>query len=131
MTHWLLTIPPAYRWAITAALVALVIGLSIAPGVARPGDSVFVWLAANTATPLQKAMHVVIYALLAVAWVWTLQSVGPKPLRYILAFVVTLGLGAILEWQQTRIPGRYGTLGDVLLNFIGIVLGLLGTLLLF
>ena len=112
------------------ALVALVVALSLAPGVARPGDSVFVWLVANTAPPLQKVMHVVVYAVLAVVGLWTLQSVESKSLRYLLALAVTLCLGAVLEWQQTRVPGRYGTLGDVFLNLIGIALGLLGALLL-
>ena len=93
MKDWLLSVPPAYRWAASLALVALVVALSIAPGIERPGDSVFVWLAANTVTPLQKTMHVAVYAVLAAAWVWTLQSVESRQLRFVLAFVISVSLG--------------------------------------
>jgi len=123
--EWLLTVPPAWRWLLTLAFVALVIALSVAPGVARPGDSVFEWLVANTATPVQKAMHVAIYAMLAALWFWTLESVDSRILRFALALVVTVGLGALLEWRQTMVPGRFGTLMDVMLNACGAIAGLI------
>ena len=34
------------------------------------------------------------------------------------------GLGVALEWYQTQVPGRYGTIVDVLLNVAGTVIGL-------
>jgi hypothetical protein len=33
-------------------------------------------------------------------------------------------LGVVLEWYQTTVPGRYGTITDILLNTVGIVAGL-------
>jgi VanZ family protein len=41
------------------------------------------------------------------------------------SFLLTLGLGVALEWYQTQVPGRFGTLFDVLLNLVGTLLGLI------
>jgi len=126
----LLTVPPIYRWAITLIVVGVVVALSIAPGIERPGDSFFSWLIVNTATPIQKAMHVGVYAILAVLWMWTLQSVESRVVRVALTLLATVGLGAMLEWHQTRVPGRFGTVADVFLNAVGAIIGLLAALLL-
>ena len=126
----ILSIAPAYRLAITLVFVGVIVALSIAPGIERPGDSMFSWLVVNTAKPIQKAMHVAVYALLAVLWMWTLESVESRPARLALTLVACVGLGAMLEWHQTRVPGRFGTVADVVLNTIGAVLGLLAALLL-
>jgi hypothetical protein len=125
-----MTIPLSIRWVITLTLVAAVITLSIVPGQARPGDTGFAWLVTMTPTLLQKLMHFVIYAGLAWLWAWTLEGIAPRWLRLTLAFTLTVGLGAALEWYQTRVPGRFGTLLDVLLNAAGAVAGLVAALLL-
>lgn len=127
---WLLSVPAAYRWASTLVFVALIVALSISPGVERPGDNMFVWLVVHTPATLQKIMHVGVYAVLAVLWMWTLESVESRTLRLALSLAATVGLGALLEWHQTRVPGRYGTIMDVLLNVAGAVLGTLAALLL-
>ena len=127
--NWILSVAPVYRWAISLTFVAIVVALSISPGVARPGDSIFVWLIANTATPVQKTMHVAVYAVLAFLWVWTLQSIETKSLRFLLTFLITASLGSLLEWQQTSVPGRYGTIADLLLNLVGTLIGMLIALL--
>jgi len=125
-----LTVPFALRWLITAAFVALVVILSITPGQARNGDSGFAWLVAITPPTVQKLMHFVVYAVLAWMWAWTLARIEPRPLRLALAFVLTVGLGGILEWYQARVPGRFGSLADVLINAAGTAAGLLAALLL-
>lgn len=121
----LATISPVYRWIVTLAYVGVIIALSIAPGIEKPGDSVFSWLVVNTATPLQKIMHVAVYAALAAVWMWTLAPVESRATRIALTLAATLGLGAILEWHQTTVPGRFGTVTDVLLNLVGAIIGLL------
>ena len=126
---WLLSVPALTRWVVTLAFAALVIALSVTPGVARPGDSAFVWLVVNTPAPLQKLMHVVVYATLALLWMWTLASVESRAVRITLVILVTVGLGAILEWHQTRVPGRFGTMFDVLLNVIGALIGIIAAFL--
>ena len=126
----LLSIPVLYRWAVTLLFVAIVVGLSVTPGVERPDDNLFSWLFANTAPPVQKLLHVVIYAVLAALWMWTLAGIASTPARLALSLALTLALGVVLEWYQTTVPGRYGTITDILLNMLGTVLGLLAALLL-
>ena len=78
---------------------------------------------------LQKLMHVAVYASLTFVWVWTLEEVGSHTVRLALAVAFTVILGATLEWYQTRVPGRFGTLLDVLLNIGGTILGVLAAIL--
>lgn len=125
-----MTVPISIRWIITLVLVVAVIVLSVIPGHARSGDSVFVWLVASTPTLVQKLMHFLIYAGLAWLWTWTLEGIAPRWLRLTIAFTLAVGLGAALEWYQTRVPGRFGTLLDVLLNTAGAIAGLVAALLL-
>ena len=125
MFDWIPTLHPVYRWLITLALVAFVIVLSVTPGIERPGDSIFGWLVVHTATPIQKALHIAVYAALAMAWMWTLTSIESMPARIVLTLVLTVGLGAMLEAYQTRVPGRFGTVVDVLLNTLGSVAGVI------
>ncbi|WP_090574495.1 VanZ family protein [Nitrosomonas sp. Nm58] len=81
--------------------------------------AVFSWFSPT----VHNMLHVPAYALLA----WTLCRclflylhpwVG-------LPLVVTIAgaYGALLEWHQFAIPGRYASLTDVALNFIGAVIG--------
>lgn len=125
----LLSVSFGYRLALTLAVVALIIGLSVTPGVAQPDDSLFSWLYAGTPSTAQKVLHVVIYAVLAFLWMWTLSGFGATWTRSIAALAFTLGLGVALEWYQTRVPGRFGTLIDVVLDAIGTIVGILIALL--
>jgi len=118
-------IPLLYRCLVTLAFISVIVALSILPGRAEPGDSVFSWLVANTAPPLQKAMHVASYAALVVLWMWALEAVGSRTLRALLGVILAIGLGALLEWRQLHVAGRFGTLTDVLLNSVGAVVGLI------
>jgi len=104
--------------------MALLMVASIIPGRAEPGDSVFVWLVAKTPTLLQKTLHIFLYAILTVLWVWTLDAIQSKWQRLIIAVAVAVCFGAAMEWYQTRVPGRFGTIFDVALNAAGALLGL-------
>jgi len=126
----LLAVPTIYRWIATLTFVAIIVALSIAPGIERPRNSTLSWLVVNTPTAVQKALHVALYGALAVSWMWTLDSIGSRFTGMWLTLFATVGLGAILEWFQTRVPGRVGTVADVLLNLAGAVLGLSAVLLL-
>ena len=42
-----------------------------------------------------------------------------------IALIIAVAFGAVMEWCQTKVPGRYGTVYDVVLNTAGAVLGLL------
>jgi VanZ family protein len=116
---------PANLSQFLSLFVGLVVILSVTPGRAQPGDSIFVWLVVNTPTPLQKLMHVAIYAALALLLMWSLEAIESRTARIALTFLLTVSIGAVLEWYQTFVPGRFGTIIDALLNAIGAVAGLL------
>ena len=67
-----------------------------------------------------------LYGSLSGLWYWVLAPLPLRPsYRILTAFVIAVGFGAINEWRQIHLPGRYGTLADVLLNAMGAGLGLL------
>ena len=59
---------------------------------------------------------------------WTLECIESGAIRLVLTLVACVGLGAALEWYQTRVPGRFGTVADVILNLIGSLVGLIAAL---
>jgi VanZ family protein len=120
----LLTVPTAYRWLLTLAFMAVIVVLSLTPDQGRPDDSVFQWLVAITSPPVQKFLHVVVFAILALLWMWTLADVESRLVRILLTLLCSVVLGVALEWFQTQVPGRFGTITDVLLNIAGTVIGI-------
>lgn len=125
--EWLLSVPIAVRYAATFGFIAILVALSISPGTEKDQDSVFGWIVVHTPTPVQKVMHVAMYSVLAILCLWTLEPVESAITRFVLAFSLAVTLGAALEWYQTHVPGRFGTLMDSLLNFCGALLGLLAS----
>ncbi len=119
---------PTVRVIITLCFMALLTVASIIPGRVQPGDSVFVWLVAKTPTLLQKSLHVCLYATLAVLWTWTLNAIQSKSRRLVIAVTIAVCFGAAMEWFQTKVPGRYGTIVDVILNAAGALLGLVAAI---
>ena len=119
------------RIGITLIFMAFLAVASIIPGRAQPGDSIFVFIFEKTPTPLQKSLHVCFYAMLTLLWVWTLDAIQSKLNRLIIATVIAVCFGAMLEWYQTRVPGRLGTIFDVALNSVGALLGILIAIFLF
>ena len=71
---------------------------------------------------LQKSMHVVAYASLAVAWLWAL---GCEPGANAWAVILTTTYAAVDEIHQTYVPGRTGSPRDVVLDACGAAVGLL------
>ena len=130
LVDWLLSVSASWRWIITLILAAIVVALSISPGVEQSGDNIFVWVIVRTPTLIQKIMHIATYAALAMCWMWTLESIESRAVQISLTVIATVGLGAVLEWHQTNIPGRFGTVFDVALNALGAAIGLALALLL-
>ena len=118
------------RLVVTIAFMALLLVASIIPGRAQHGDSVLIRMVAATPTLLQKIMHVALYALLALLWIWTLEAIESVHARLLAALVIAVGYGGALEWSQTRSPGRFGTVTDVFLNAAGAIMGVLAAVLL-
>jgi VanZ family protein len=125
------TVSPWTRLAFTVTFMAILSVVSLIPGRAQPGDSVFVWLVASTPTLLQKILHLLLYAVLTLLWAWTLESIESKLLRLGIAVSIAVCFGAAMEWYQTKIPGRFGTIFDVALNAVGALIGVLTAIFLF
>ena len=114
---------PGLRIAFTIILLVLIVIASTVPGVVRPGSSRLVRLYVKTPRELQKAMHVLLYALLTLLLTWTLQDALPDAARYAIAIVAATSFAAAMQFCQTRIPGRFGTLKDVALDGYGALIG--------
>jgi hypothetical protein len=114
-----------FRTVLLICYLALLALLSLIPGPDKPGDSAFIWLVANTPTLIQKILHVCLYGVLTLLLAWTLDGIESKTYRFLIAFIVAASFGALMEWGQTKVPGRYATLFDVGLNAAGAVIGLL------
>jgi VanZ family protein len=117
--------PFIIRLGATLIVLLLIVAGSAVPGQARPGDSAFVWLVAAIPSPVQKVLHIVTYAALAMLLMWTLERVPSMPTRVATALAITIATGVGLEWYQTTVPGRYGTLTDIILNIGGAVSGVI------
>ncbi len=71
-------------------------------------------------------MHVVLYGLLSVLWVWTV-AVGQssKTRLWVRALIVVIAFGTALEVLQLFVPGRFASMLDALLNSIGALVGVI------
>jgi len=114
-----------FRIVLTICYLAVLALLSLIPGPDKPGDSAFIWLVANTPTLIQKILHVCLYGVLTLLLAWTLDGIESKTYRFLIVFIIAVSFGALMEWGQTKVQGRYATLYDVGLNAAGAVIGLL------
>ena len=113
------------RIVLTLCFMALLMLVSLIPGHPKPGNSAFIWLVANTPTLLQKILHVCLYGVLALLLVWALDGIQSKTYRFLIALIIAVVFGAVMEWCQTKVPGRFGNVYDVALNSVGAAFGLL------
>jgi VanZ like family len=109
---------------LTLVLAAGISVLSLTPDSPYPGDSAFGWLVHATPTMLQKSMHICTYALFAASLLWTFRPIDSRVIRFATAFIVAVGFGALMEWLQIYVPGRFGSIYDVMLNAVGVFIGL-------
>lgn len=112
-----------FAWLLTLGWTLLVAVLSLTPDRDDPGGYNFVWLVHVTPTLTQKLMHIVCYALLAVAWCWTLRSIEASWRRAAAAFAIAVAFGAAMEVLQAFVPGRFGSPYDIGLNALGAFIG--------
>jgi VanZ family protein len=75
---------------------------------------------------VQNLLHIPLFGLLAYLWLNALTKNGcPAKKKLIITIIITLGYGLLDEFHQTFVPGRYGSLIDILLNLGGILMGIL------
>jgi VanZ family protein len=72
-------------------------------------------------------LHIPLYGVLAILVLLSLCTgkEGYRPQRLVVGGVFTAVVGAVDEFHQTFIPTRDGSLGDVLLDVLGVVLAVL------
>ena len=109
----------------TLCFAALLAVASLTPPSPRLGDTAFVRLITRMPTLVQKALHVCLYGVLALLLAWTLEGIPSETFRLLISFTVAVGFGAVMEWCQTKVPGRFGASFDVALNAAGAGFGLL------
>ncbi len=71
----------------------------------------------------QNLLHIPAYAALTLCWIWALS---PRSLSrtglLVIAALLTLVWAVLDEAHQANVPGRYGSLTDLLLNLTGALL---------
>ncbi|MHA7817968.1 MAG: VanZ family protein [Pseudohaliea sp.] len=113
------------RWTRLAAallLTAVVVLLSVLPGVAAQGDEQFQWNVEAVPSALQNSMHLVLYGMLFCGWAWAVAE-APSQARRLLVAGALVGLGLGLEWVQLQVPGRFASVLDAALNTAGVLCG--------
>ena len=75
---------------------------------------------------LQNLLHIPVFGLLAFLWLksFTKHSILTST-KVIITLIVTILFGCLEEFHQTFVSGRYGSLVDILLNLVGIFMGIL------
>ena len=71
---------------------------------------------------LRKLAHMTEYALLTVLWAWALRPV--TRLNIAIAAVIAVLYAASDEYHQTFVPGRAGTIVDVLIDSVGVAIAI-------
>lgn len=103
------------RLLLAVAYMGMVFALSSIPG------SEFRQL--GLASNLVSGLHVPLFA--GLAWVVFSSLRGVRPLRWLAVAVVCMAFAFSDEWHQSFVHGRYFSYGDILLDAIGVALGLL------
>jgi len=72
---------------------------------------------------IQNFLHIPVYGLLALLWIFTLRAYGSSERRSaLLAILLSAAYGGIMEFWQFWIPGRFASTMDMVLNVTGILL---------
>lgn len=102
------------RLLLVLGYMALVFGLSSIPG--RYATSLGLSITGAS------ALHLPLFA--GLGWVTLRSTRGSLALRFSVVFVACMAYALSDEWHQSFVPGRQFSLGDIVLDAIGVVLGL-------
>lgn len=109
----------AKRWWPAAAIMSLIFIASSTSGPELPYFGFW-------DTLVKKGGHMVGYALLAVSYLHAINNLqGIKPIRYVLAFFLTILYAASDEWHQGFTRGRTPSFSDIVIDGAGGFIGLL------
>ena len=114
------------RLFLPVAYMLMIYGLSSVPDTGAPETAlqrVLQWVSPSW----QNLLHIPLYAGLCFAWFWALAG---APLsfkqRSCIAATIAVAFGGFDEWHQLAVPGRFGSLTDLLLNGAGVLLCVVG-----
>jgi VanZ family protein len=106
-------IDPRYAL-LTAAYLMVIYWMSSLPDLSGPRQDPLTLFFMNLG-------HLPLFAFLALCVLKTLKAVGNSWwLRYALAFAASAVSGALDEWHQSFVPGRSSSVGDFLVDVLGI-----------
>lgn len=75
---------------------------------------------------LQNLLHIPVFGLLAFLWLKSFTKHFILTFtKVIITLIITILFGCLEEFHQTFVSGRYGSLTDMLLNIVGIFMGIL------
>jgi hypothetical protein len=104
---------------------AVILALSSVPGIV-PDDAPLPYQVIAWVPPqVQNLLHIPLYGGLSFIWCWYLVPRTRPNLALSLALLITIVTGVVDEWYQSFVPGRYGSLTDMVLNGVGAGLGVL------
>lgn len=83
----------------------------------RPGDLVFPVAGGD------KIAHGIAYAVLAAAIRWGIDGTGGTRSATWIAWLAAAAYGALDEWHQSWVPGRFATVGDWIADAVGAAVG--------
>ena len=98
--------------------MAAIFMMASIPDTGDPG-----YLVAFVSPTIQNLLHIPAYGLLALLWILTLVRHGIAKYRSMwMAILLSSAYGAVIEFFQILIPGRFASFTDFLLNVTGILL---------
>ncbi len=75
---------------------------------------------------LKNLLHIPVFGLLAFLWLKSFTKHFILTFtKVIITLIITILFGCLEEFHQTFVSGRYGSLTDMLLNIVGIFMGIL------
>jgi VanZ family protein len=103
------------RWIAVVFWMGVIFALSGTPSFASPFAPVYNFI-------LRKLAHLTVYAVLTVLLFRALRLHAARPTHaWLLAMLVAAVYACSDEWHQTFVPGRGGTVRDVVIDSMGIV----------
>jgi VanZ family protein len=95
--------------------MGVIFALSATPSLASPFEPVYDLI-------LRKLAHVAVYAVLTLLVYGALRQHMARPIHaWLLAILIATLYASSDEWHQTFVPGREGTVRDVVIDGVGIV----------
>jgi VanZ family protein len=103
------------RWLAVVCWMGVIFALSATPSLASPFEPVYDFV-------LRKLAHLTVFAVLTVLLfrAFRLHVARPTP-AWLLAMLVAVLYACADEWHQTFVPGREGTVRDIVIDSVGVV----------